>query len=128
MKPRDVEFIENKFSLDFTTELNSNLDQSCDSFLSTSTINKRKESVISFELRRSQRVRKEKNLAPDSISSQALTFLVEGDRNGVLNKIPLLLNVEEDPKTFREAMSSRDASFWREVVNDEMDSIMSNQT
>ena len=25
-------------------------------------------------------------------------------------------------------MSSRDASFWRETVNDEMDSIMSNQT
>ena len=25
-------------------------------------------------------------------------------------------------------MSSRDASFWREAVNDEMDSIMSNQT
>jgi len=80
------------------------------------------------EPRRSQREKKEKNLAPDFISSQALTFLVEGDRNGVLNKIPLLLNIEEDPKTFNEAMSSRDASFWREAVNDEMDSIISNQT
>ena len=84
--------------------------------------------MTSFEPRRSQREKKEKNLAPDFISSQALTFLVEGDRNGVLNKIPLLLNIEEDPKTFNKAMSSRDASFWREAVNDEMDSIISNQT
>ncbi|XP_024028034.1 uncharacterized protein LOC112093571 [Morus notabilis] len=45
-----------------------------------------------------------------------------------LIKIPLLLNVEEDPKTFSEAMSSKDASFWRKAVNDEMNSIMSNQT
>ena len=54
--------------------------------------------------------------------------MVEGDRNSVLNKIPLLLNVEEDPKTFNEAMLSRDASFWRESINNEIDSIMSNQT
>ena len=90
--------------------------------------NKRKESTTSFELRRSQREKKEKSLAPDFISSQALLFLVEGDRKNVLNKVPLLLNIEKDPKTFSEVMSSRDASFWREAVNDEMDSIMSNQT
>ena len=40
-----------------------------------------------------------------------------------------MLNLEEeDPQTYGEAMSSRDAFFWREAVNDEMDSIMSNQT
>ena len=82
----------------------------------------------SFESRRSQREKKEKSLVPDFISSQALLFLVEGDRKNVLNKIPLLLNVEKDPKTFSESMSSRDASFWRKAVHDEMDSIMSNQT
>ena len=55
--------------------------------------------------------------------------MVEGDRNKVLNKIPILLNLEEeDPQTFGEVMSSRDAFFFREAVNDEMDSIMSNQT
>ena len=39
-----------------------------------------------------------------------------------------MLNVEEDPKTFTQALSSRNASFWREAINNEMDSIMSNQT
>jgi hypothetical protein len=36
--------------------------------------------------------------------------------------------VEEDPSTYSEAMASRDAAFWREAVNDEMDSILSNNT
>lgn len=62
----------------------------------------------------------------DFISSQALLFLVEGNRNNILIKEPLFLNVEEDPKTFSEAMSSRDVSFWREVINDKMDWIIDN--
>ena len=41
----------------------------------------------------------------------------------------MLLNVEDDdPKTFGEAISSRDAAFWKEDINDEMDSIVSNNT
>ena len=47
-------------------------------------------------------------------------LLVEGDRNKVLNKIPIVLSTEEDPKCFNEAMSSRDAASWKEAVNDEM--------
>nr|GEY20364.1 hypothetical protein [Tanacetum cinerariifolium] len=35
-------------------------------------------------------------------------------------------NVEDDPKTFDEAMKSRDVAFWKEAINDEMDSIMGN--
>ncbi|KAH9794216.1 Receptor-like serine/threonine-protein kinase [Citrus sinensis] len=129
VESRDVEFIENKFQLDSNIELESIIDQPCVNTPVTYTNNnKRKESMTSFELRRSQREKKEKSLAPDFISSQALLFLVEGDRKNVLNKVPLLLNIEKYPKTFSEAMSSRDASFWREAVNDEMDSIMSNQT
>ena len=55
-------------------------------------------------------------------------FLVERNRQVVLNKIPILFNTENDPKTFEEAMASRDSAFWKEVVNDEMDSILSNNT
>ena len=58
------------------------------------------------------------------ISSQAIVFLVEGDRNNnVLNKIPILLNIEEDitPKTYKEDLASRDSSFWKEAINDEID-------
>ena len=84
-----------------------------------------------MEIRKSQRTRKEKVLDPDFISSQAIVFVVKGDRNNnVLNKTPILLNVEEDitPKTYNEALASRDSSFWKEAINDEMDSLLSNGT
>jgi hypothetical protein len=53
---------------------------------------------------------------------------MEGNRDNVLNKILILLNIKEDPKTFKEAMASRDVAFWKEAINDEMDSIVSNNT
>ncbi|GJY77195.1 zinc finger, CCHC-type containing protein [Tanacetum coccineum] len=34
----------------------------------------------------------------------------------------------DDPKTFDEAMKSQDVVFWKEAINDEMDSIMGNNT
>ncbi|GJY79188.1 zinc finger, CCHC-type containing protein [Tanacetum coccineum] len=37
-------------------------------------------------------------------------------------------NVEDDPKTFDEAMKSQDVSFWKEAINDEMNSVMGNNT
>jgi len=46
----------------------------------------------------------------------------------VLNKILLVFNTDDDPKTFEGAMASRDLTFWKEAVNDEMDSILSNNT
>ena len=70
--------------------------------------NKNTEIQEQVEIRRSQRTIKEKILDPDFISSQAIVFLVEGDRtNNVLNNIPILLNVEEDitPKTYKEALA-----------------------
>ncbi|GKC87126.1 zinc finger, CCHC-type containing protein, partial [Tanacetum coccineum] len=35
---------------------------------------------------------------------------------------------EDDPKTFDEAIKSQDVAFWKEVINDEMDSIIGNNT
>ena len=55
-------------------------------------------------------------------------YLIEGNREKVLSKLPFVGNVEEDPNTYSKAMASRDVAFWREVVNDEMDSILSNNT
>nr|GEV52550.1 RNA-directed DNA polymerase, eukaryota, reverse transcriptase zinc-binding domain protein [Tanacetum cinerariifolium] len=37
-------------------------------------------------------------------------------------------NVEDAPKIFNEAMKSQDVAFWKEAINDEMDSIMGNNT
>ncbi|KAF3675558.1 hypothetical protein FXO38_04703 [Capsicum annuum] len=36
--------------------------------------------------------------------------------------------LENEPQTFKEAMTSSDSSFWKEAVNSEIDSILSNHT
>nr|KAJ0221719.1 hypothetical protein LSAT_V11C200096460 [Lactuca sativa] len=38
------------------------------------------------------------------------------------------INLDDDPKTFTEAMTSRDDPLWKEAINDKMDSIMGNGT
>ena len=65
----------------------------------------------------------------DFIDSQSIVFLVEGDNyNRVINKIPILLNVEDAPKTYKEAITSRNSAFWKEAIDDEMNSLISNGT
>nr|GEV27769.1 retrotransposon protein, putative, Ty1-copia subclass [Tanacetum cinerariifolium] len=79
--------------------------------------------------RRSERAKKERNLDPDFIDSQATILLVEGDNeNNVVNKIPVLLNVEDAPKTYKESITSRNFAFRMEAIDDEMDSLVSNNT
>jgi hypothetical protein len=90
--------------------------------------NKRIEPSSPSEQRRSQRIRKEKDFGLNFISYQVNAYLVEGNREKVLNKFPFVGNVEEDPNTYNEVMASRDVAFWREAVNDEIDSILSNNT
>jgi hypothetical protein len=64
-----------------------------------------------IELRRSQRARKERNLHLDYISSQSIVFLIEGNKIDMLNKIPILLIVEDNLKTYIEAVISQDVGF-----------------
>ena len=133
VESRDVDFIENKFqsgSQNIPKDSNPNNEPTniVNKDVDPSSSDKRKNSEFPIEVRKGQRVRKEKNLHPDYISSQSIVFLIEGDRTTVLNKIPILLNIEDDPKTFQEAMSSRDVAFWKEAINDEMDSLISNNT
>nr|GEU67999.1 zinc finger, CCHC-type [Tanacetum cinerariifolium] len=94
--------------------------------------NIRKNLVSGFKLckkssnapRKSERARKERNLDPDFIDSQVIIFLVEGDNeNNVINKIPVLLNVEDAAKTYKEAITSRNSAFWKEAIDHEMDSL-----
>ncbi|GJU19097.1 zinc finger, CCHC-type containing protein [Tanacetum coccineum] len=37
-------------------------------------------------------------------------------------------NIEEDPRTYNEAMQSRDSAFWKEAIDDEIGSVMENNT
>ena len=76
--------------------------------------------------RRSQRL---KELGSNEKSSYVeILYLVEGNLEEVTWKFPMILQVEDDPKTFQEAMSSRDSALWKEAINNEMDSIISNHT
>ena len=36
--------------------------------------------------------------------------------------------LENEPQTFKEAMSTPEAPFWKEAINDEIESIMKNHT
>lgn len=139
VESREVDFIENKFTTDLTSMISDStsiqepitsteptVDNNANS--GSNSNNKRKSVEPPTEIRRSQRPKKEKNLHPDYISSQVIVFLVEGNRSSVLNKIPILLNVEDDPKTYKEAMASRDVAFWKEAINDEMDSLLNTNT
>jgi hypothetical protein len=47
---------------------------------------------------------------------------VEGDKDTTLKKITIVLNTEYDTKSFNE----EDTDLWKEVVNNKMDSILSN--
>ena len=55
-------------------------------------------------------------------------YLVEGSREVIGPQYSYCYNIEEDPRTFDEATQSRDVAFWKEALNDEIDSIMGNNT
>ncbi|KAK9734016.1 hypothetical protein RND81_04G108700 [Saponaria officinalis] len=74
------------------------------------------------EIRRSKRGRIAKSFGPEFH-----TYLVEGSRDECENFYPYYFHIDEDPKTFDEAMKSHDSSFWKEAVNDEIDSIIGQQ-
>ncbi|GJV33432.1 zinc finger, CCHC-type containing protein [Tanacetum coccineum] len=71
------------------------------------------------ELRKSKRNRTPKDFRPEF-----QLYLVEGTRDEVSDQHSYCFNVEYNPKTFDEAIKSKDVTFRKEAINDEMDSIM----
>ncbi|KAJ9565484.1 hypothetical protein OSB04_001450 [Centaurea solstitialis] len=118
VESRDVDFLEDKFSEDA-----ENSDRTLSPSFPGTSHDSSKTSQKVDEPRRSTRVRKGKSLGDDFLS-----YLVEGTRKKVTREVIFSINIDDDPKTFKEAMSSRDASLWKEAINDEMDSILSNGT
>ncbi|GJR25508.1 zinc finger, CCHC-type containing protein [Tanacetum coccineum] len=55
-------------------------------------------------------------------------YLVEGSRDQDGSQYSYCYSIEEDPKTYNEAMQSRDAAFCKESIDDEIGSIMENNT
>nr|GEW25994.1 zinc finger, CCHC-type [Tanacetum cinerariifolium] len=75
------------------------------------------------ELKKSKRNRSSKDFGPDF-----QLYLIEGTRDEVSDQHFYSFNVEDDPKTFDEAMKFQDVAFWKEAIDDEMDFIMGNNT
>jgi hypothetical protein len=82
--------------------------------------NESSEPSESFELR-SKRIRKEKPFRQDFI-----IYLVEGSRDSSCKQKMISPNIDSNPLTYEEAMKSQDAAFFKEAINDEMDSTMRN--
>ncbi|KAJ9538049.1 hypothetical protein OSB04_030782 [Centaurea solstitialis] len=74
-------------------------------------------------VRKSKRGRIAKNFG-----SEFQLYLVEGSRDEVGLQYSYCYSIEEDPKSFKEAMESRDAAFWKEAIDDELSSILENNT
>nr|AAU90333.1 Putative gag and pol polyprotein, identical [Solanum demissum] len=102
----DAIFHENKFPFDSKNSGGQRIEQNILSLPSSSTSTLKNKEVNDFELRRSKRARIEKDFGPN--------FYV--------------FNVGDDPLTLKEALSSHDSIFWKEAVNDEMESLISNKT
>ena len=56
-------------------------------------------------------LKRKKQIDIDFISTDSIVFLVEGNRNTVLKRTHMILNMEDNPKTFHQAMSSKDVVF-----------------
>nr|GEW60022.1 zinc finger, CCHC-type [Tanacetum cinerariifolium] len=73
------------------------------------------------ELRKNKRHRTPKDFGPEF-----QLYLIEGTRDEVFDQHSYWFNVEDDP--INEAMKSQDVAFWKEAINDEIDSIIGNNT
>ena len=113
----DVEFFEHIFPMKVNV-------QSCLAYGSSSSVSHHNitSTDANHEPRRSKRARVETSFGPDFLT----TFLTEKEFVGEQEINVFIL--EEDPKTYEEAMRSIDSNFWREAINSEIESIMNNNT
>nr|GEV17244.1 zinc finger, CCHC-type [Tanacetum cinerariifolium] len=63
-----------------------------------------------------------------SYGSDFQLYLVKGSGDQVGSQYSYCYSIEEDPRTYNEAMQSQDAAFWKEAIDDEIRSIMENNT
>ncbi|GJR60758.1 zinc finger, CCHC-type containing protein [Tanacetum coccineum] len=56
-----------------------------------------------------------KNKTPKNFRPEFQLYLIEGTKDEVSDQHSYCFNVEDDPKTFDEAMKSQDVAFWKEA-------------
>ncbi|GJZ14787.1 hypothetical protein Tco_0550464 [Tanacetum coccineum] len=118
IESRDVIFDENRFSsIPRPKDIIPNLDES--------QRDDHSDDVPSEipEPRKGKRVRKAKSYGYDF-----QLYLVEGSRDQVGSQYSYCYSIKEDLRTYNEAMQSRDSAFWKESIDDQIGSIMENNT
>lgn len=124
IKTRDVEFVGNKFHSNIISS-----DSIPMQVIETSKAdmpNESEDAEIIIEHRKSKHVKKEKDFGPNFVTSIEFTYIKEIAHDSIINEIPIVLNIDCDQQTYKKVLASRDAAFWREEINNEMDLIMSN--
>ena len=102
----DAIFHEENFPFKYKNSGGKEVRENVLSHPSSSTFHSQNQENLEIELRRSKRARVEKDFG--------LHYYV--------------FNVDENPLTLQVALLSPDVIFWKEVVNDEIDSLISNKT
>nr|GEY58988.1 zinc finger, CCHC-type [Tanacetum cinerariifolium] len=63
-------------------------------------------------------------MTPKNFGFEFQLYLIEGTRDEVFDQHSNCINVEDDPKTFNEAIKSQDVAYWKKAINDEMDIVI----
>ena len=113
---RDVEFFELVFPLN--KSIVDHAAPSRNDLISESASNEHE-----FEPRRSKRKRTENSFGPDFLTA----FLTENS-DKINEQFVSVFLIDDDPKSYKEALTSVDSSFWKEAIKSELDSIMMNHT
>ena len=118
---RDAEFFEHVFPLKkSSTSIDSvSLNDACMTLSLPSSSSFENEHVDN--LRCSKMRRTEKSFGPDFITA----FLME-NFDKINEHVVSALLIEEDPKTYKEAVTSLDSSSWKDAIKSELDSILLN--
>lgn len=58
-----------------------------------------------------------------SFDSDLITYFIKGNSHIIVYEFGMCYNLENEPSSFEETMKSRDAMFWKEVIDDEMESL-----
>nr|GEY53892.1 zinc finger, CCHC-type [Tanacetum cinerariifolium] len=85
-----------------------------------------------FDENRFYSIPRPKDVIPNSNESQRDDHSddapIKGSRDQFGSQYSYCYSIEEDPRTYNKAMQSQDAAFWKEAVDDEIRSIMENDT
>jgi len=84
--------------------------------------------VVVTEPRRSKRLRTETNFGPNFVTAFLVETLNNLDIDVITEELVSTFLIEEDLKTYQEAVRSIDAAFWREAIKSQIGSFESNKT